>query len=98
MLTPAVQHLDLAQTESLVAEAQRVLSEEAAALYDCCARIDEPQFALACRLIAESTGRVVVTGMGKSGAMGENSRARFPAPAPRRTFCTLPKRCMAMWE
>ena len=70
MLTPAVQHLDLAQNSSLVAEAQRVLAEEAAALYDCCTRIDVTQFALACRLIARSTGRVVVTGMGKSGAIG----------------------------
>ncbi len=70
MLTPVVQHFDLGQPSSLVAEARRVLTEEAAALYDCCARIEEPQFALACRLIAESGGRVVVTGMGKSGAVG----------------------------
>jgi arabinose-5-phosphate isomerase len=56
--------------EKLIARARRVLDIEAAAVTSLRARIDE-RFVAACRLIRDCTGRVVVTGMGKSGHIGD---------------------------
>jgi arabinose-5-phosphate isomerase len=52
------------------AEAQRVLDEEASAIRIAADRLDEATIAAAVSLIVSCTGRVVVTGMGKSGAVG----------------------------
>jgi arabinose-5-phosphate isomerase len=49
--------------------ARRVLAEEAKALADLAERLDS-SFDAACDLIQHCVGRVVVTGMGKSGAVG----------------------------
>ena len=64
----AVSHLPSATVSdaSLVASGQRVLEIEQAALAALGARIGAP-FAAACRLVLASRGRVVATGMGKSG-------------------------------
>ncbi|TQT29472.1 D-arabinose 5-phosphate isomerase, partial [Xanthomonas perforans] len=51
---------------SLVASGQRVLQIEREALASVGARIGS-EFAAACRLVLASRGRVVATGMGKSG-------------------------------
>lgn len=58
-----------ASTEKLVALAARVLDIESRAVAQLNARLDET-FAAACRLCLETEGRVVVTGMGKSGHIG----------------------------
>lgn len=54
------------RTQSLLAAARRVIDAEAEALRALSARIDAG-FLAACELILGCTGRVVVTGMGKSG-------------------------------
>jgi arabinose-5-phosphate isomerase len=55
-----------ASNEELISEGRRVLALEAAAVAGLQARLDEA-FAHACRLVAEASGRVIVSGLGKSG-------------------------------
>ncbi len=55
-----------ADTDRLLAAARRALAIEARAVESLVARLDE-RFAAACRVCLECQGRVVVTGMGKSG-------------------------------
>jgi arabinose-5-phosphate isomerase len=57
-----------------IAHARRVLTIEARALTRLAARVDE-RFATAVRLIATRSGKVVVTGMGKSGHVGRKIAA-----------------------
>jgi arabinose-5-phosphate isomerase len=56
-------------TKKLLALARRVLDIESRAVSQLTARLDE-SFADACKLCLETEGRVVVTGMGKSGHIG----------------------------
>lgn len=49
--------------------ARRVLENESAAIGDLISRLDE-SFATACRICIDCAGRVIVTGMGKSGHVG----------------------------
>lgn len=56
-------------SDALIALARQVFEIEAAALVHVAAHLD-PQFAQAVRLILDCSGRVVVTGMGKSGHIG----------------------------
>lgn len=56
--------------------ARKVLEIEAQAIRDLAARIDE-SFARAVELLYACTGRVVVTGMGKSGIIGQKISATF---------------------
>ncbi len=56
-------------TNALVALAARVLNIESRAITDLVPRLDE-NFAAACKLCLATEGRVVVTGMGKSGHIG----------------------------
>jgi arabinose-5-phosphate isomerase len=58
----------------LQARARRVLDIEARAILDMVPRIDG-EFAQACRLCLECVGRVIVTGMGKSGHIGSKLAA-----------------------
>lgn len=53
-----------------LAEGRRVLSEAAAALDALAGRLEAAPWAHAVRLLLDAQGRVVVTGMGKSGAVG----------------------------
>jgi arabinose-5-phosphate isomerase len=62
--------------EKLIARARRVLSIESGAVAALEPRIGEA-FIAACRLIQNCTGRVVVTGMGKSGHIGDKIAATF---------------------
>jgi arabinose-5-phosphate isomerase len=57
------------RTEELRARAQRVLEIEARAISDLVPSVGS-EFAAACELCLECAGRVVVTGMGKSGHIG----------------------------
>lgn len=94
----AVSHLPSATVSdaSLVASGQRVLEIEQAALAALGARIGAP-FAAACRLVLASRGRVVATGMGKSGHIARKIAATWPPPAPRRSSCTRARPGMATW-
>jgi len=58
-----------ADPASLRASGARVIASEAAAVAAMAARIDD-HFASACRILLSCAGRVVVTGMGKSGHIG----------------------------
>lgn len=60
----------------LLTTAQRVITEEAAALTALAASLDV-SFAQAVTLILTATGRVIVTGMGKSGHIGRKIAATF---------------------
>jgi arabinose-5-phosphate isomerase len=62
--------------ENLVSRARQVLGIESAAVAALGTRIGD-QFVAACRLIDECKGRVVVTGMGKSGHIGDKIAATF---------------------
>lgn len=59
---------------SLIATGQRVLDVEMQAIQNLRPLIDE-QFAAACQLMLDCTGRIVVTGMGKSGHIGNKIAA-----------------------
>lgn len=69
MQSSATSDPDQPRTEMLCLSARRVIENEAAAVLALSDRIDE-RFAQACRLILGCRGRVVVTGMGKSGHIG----------------------------
>ena len=60
----------------LLTTAQRVITEEAAALTALASSLDD-SFAQAVDLILTATGRVIVTGMGKSGHIGRKIAATF---------------------
>ncbi len=62
--------------QSLLAAAQRALSIEARAVQALLARLDG-RFAAACRLCLNCQGRVVVTGIGKSGHVARKVAATF---------------------
>lgn len=62
--------------EKLAPRARQVLDIESAAVSALQSRIGEA-FVAACRLIQNCTGRVVVTGMGKSGHIGDKIAATF---------------------
>ncbi len=61
----------MTEQEEWRAEGQRVLTEAAQALDTLAARLDGAAWAEAVRLILATPGRVVVTGMGKSGKIAE---------------------------
>ncbi|MFL6617225.1 MAG: SIS domain-containing protein [Povalibacter sp.] len=62
--------------DHLIAFARKVLSTEASAVAALEGRVGE-SFVAACRLINDCRGRVVVTGMGKSGHIGDKIAATF---------------------
>lgn len=62
--------------EAMLKHAQDVLRMEAEAILELVPRIDE-NFAAAIRLILDCEGRVVITGMGKSGIIGRKMAATF---------------------
>ena len=66
----------MANHARLLTTAQRVITEEAAALTALAAALDD-SFALAVNLILHAKGRIIVTGMGKSGHIGRKIAATF---------------------
>ena len=66
----------MGQTARLLTTAQRVITEEAAALTALAASLDD-SFAQAVDLILTAKGRIIVTGMGKSGHIGRKIAATF---------------------
>jgi len=64
----------MSDSEGLISRGRRVLRTEAEAVAALEHRLGE-EFAAACRLILACTGRVVVTGMGKSGHVGNKIAA-----------------------
>jgi arabinose-5-phosphate isomerase len=62
------------ETRTLIERGRRVLAIEARAVADLEHRLG-PEFAAACALLLACEGRVVVTGMGKSGHVGNKIAA-----------------------
>lgn len=54
-------------------------------------------FVRAANTIIQCEGKVVVSGIGKSGHIGKRLPLRLPAPAHRHSSCIRPKRCTAIW-
>lgn len=73
-LQPSIAHDD----EAILARGCEVLQIESSALQAMCHSLDA-SFANACRTILAAKGRVVVTGMGKSGHIGRKAAATFSA-------------------
>jgi arabinose-5-phosphate isomerase len=63
-------HIDISDRSSLMSQARRVLTEEAAAIEHCGRTLESDRFAGAVDLIARCDGRVVVTGIGKNSHIG----------------------------
>ncbi len=76
-----------ADPAGLVASGRRVFEIERQALEAVADRLGEA-FQQACQAILASRGRVVATGMGKSGHIARKIAATSPPPAPRRSTCT----------
>ncbi len=69
----------------ILAEGRRVLEVEARALAGLPARLDE-QFVEACRLVARAPGRVIVSGIGKSGIIARKIAATLTSTGTPATF------------
>jgi len=63
-------------SDELLALAREVLQIESRAVESLCSRLDQ-DFVAACQLCLDTPGRVVVTGMGKSGHIGNKIAATF---------------------
>jgi arabinose-5-phosphate isomerase len=71
--------------DALLAEGRRVLQVEADALGAVIDRLDA-SFVAACRLVADATGRVIVSGIGKSGIVGRKIAATLTSTGTPSTF------------
>lgn len=71
--------------ESLLAEGRRVVEVEARALGALAQRLDH-RFAEACRLVAGTDGRVIVSGIGKSGIVARKIAATLTSTGTPATF------------
>ncbi len=71
--------------QALVERGRRVLRMEAEALQETDRRLDD-EFARAVRLIADSSGRVIVAGVGKSGLIGRKIAATLTSTGTPATF------------
>jgi arabinose-5-phosphate isomerase len=71
--------------EDLLAEGRRVLEMEARAVAAVAARLDDG-FARACRIIANAKGRVVVSGLGKSGHIARKIASTLASTGTAATF------------
>ena len=58
-------------------------------------QIDD-RFNRACEVLLQCKGRVVITGMGKSGHIGRKMAAHLPLQVRRLSLCILVKRAMAI--
>ena len=76
--------------------ARQVLRIEADAVAALSERLDDG-FLDAVSLILNCSGRVIVSGIGKSGHVAARSPPPWPAPARRPTSCTRRKPATATW-
>ena len=76
--------------------ARDVLDTEAEGLREIAAALDH-DFVRAAEALLHCKGRVVITGMGKSGHIGRKMAATMLPPVRLRFSSILPKRRMAIW-
>lgn len=82
--------------QDIQALALAVIQTEMQAVAGLAARIDE-QFVSACRLLLACKGRVVVTGMGKSGHIAGKIAATLASTGTPAFLCIQAKRVTAIW-
>ena len=75
---------------------RRVLTAEAEALGQLAAELDEA-FTQAVETLFDAKGRVVLTGIGKSGHVARKIAAPWPPLARSRCSCTPPRPATATW-
>ena len=81
---------------SAIESAKRTIAIERQAVEQLEHRIDD-SFSKAVDLLASVDGRVIVSGMGKSGISAIKLPPRSPVPVRPRNSCTQPKLVMAIW-
>ncbi len=81
----------------LIAAGRRTIAIEARAVTELAARVGA-DFARACQLCLASQGRVVVTGLGKSGHVGSKIAATLASTGTPRSSCTPPRPATGTWE
>ena len=79
--------------EQMLEQARNTLQMEADAILELVPRVDE-HFSAAVAMILDCPGRVVITGMGKSGIIG---RLRLPVQVHHRFISILPKVFTVIW-
>ena len=79
-----------------LALARQVLRIESDAVLALADRLDEA-FLQALNLILNCSGRVIVSGMGKSGHIARKIAATWPVPAPRPSSCIRAKPVTVIW-
>lgn len=82
---PAAGTLDAVETEAILAEGRRVLAVEAAAVAALAERLDE-SFAAAVEMVLGAPGRVILSGLGKSGIVGRKIAATLTSTGTPATF------------
>ena len=80
----------------LETDAQKVLQMEAEAILDLIPRVDE-HFDAAVDMILACEGRVIMTGMGKSGIIAHKISATLASTGPLPFICTLRKESTGTW-
>lgn len=82
--------------EQMLEQARNTLQMEADAILELVPRVDE-HFSAAVAMILDCPGRVVITGMGKSGIIGRKWRLRLPVQVHHRFISILPKVFTVIW-
>ena len=80
----------------MLEKAKETLKIEAASILELLPRVDE-HFQAALEMILHCKGRIIVTGMGKSGIIGRKIAAPWLAPAPPPSICTRRKASTGTW-
>ena len=81
---------------ALLDRARQVLAIEADAVQHLRDTLDE-SFCRACRQVLACQGRVIVSGMGKSGHIARKIAATLASTGTRPSSCTRPKPATAIW-
>ena len=81
---------------SAIESAKRTIAIERQAVEQLEQRIDD-SFSKAVDLLASVDGRVIVSGMGKSGHIGNKIAATLAVPVRQHSLCIQPKLVMAIW-
>ena len=75
---------------------KNALREQGNALFALSERVDE-SFEQAVETILNCKGRIIISGMGKSGLIGKKIAATFASTEPLAFLCTPARRFMAIW-
>ena len=87
----------LSSSEQIIETAKEVLEIETESIKNLIDRLDD-SFINAVEILYKCRGRVIITGMGKSGLIGKRLQPPFPAQELLRIFCILLKVLMVIQE